>query len=295
MGLRKWNVFLAVVDSGSYTKAGEELGYTQAGITQMMKSLEKEVGFPLFHKGHQGVSLTGEGVSLLPSIRHLISAEESLNQEISFLTGSRKGTLKIGTYTSCSIHWIPGIIQTFRREYPGIHFDISEGNEAELSNWIRDHKVDIAFTSYQSCSSYHFIHLYDDPMLAVVPKGHPLAAYNEVPIELFESSDFVVSDYTYLNDVHRILKTAGVTPDIKYTSHNDYSILSMVEHNLGISILPELILKGSTGNFEARPLKPCALRRLGMAVSSPADISPAMKIFIEYTKNYINSLKTMEH
>ena len=80
----------------------------------MMKSLEKEVGFPLFHKGHQGVSLTAEGVSLLPSIRHLISAEESLNQEISFLTGSRKGTLKIGTYTSCSIHWIPGIIQTFR-------------------------------------------------------------------------------------------------------------------------------------------------------------------------------------
>ena len=118
MGLRKWNVFLAVVDSGSYTKAGEELGYTQAGITQMMKSLEKEVGFPLFHKGHQGVSLTKEGVALLPAIRYLLAANESLNQEISFLTGVRTGTLKIGTYTSCSIHWIPGIIQTFRKEYP---------------------------------------------------------------------------------------------------------------------------------------------------------------------------------
>ena len=196
MGLRKWNVFLSVVDSGSYTKAGEELGYTQAGITQMMKSLEKEVGFPLFHKGHQGVSLTREGSALLPSIRYLVAAYESLNQEISFLTGVRKGTLKIGTYTSCSIHWIPGIIRTFKDEYPGIHFDISEGNEAELSKWIRDHKVDIAFTSYQNSSSYHFIHLYDDPMLAVMPKGHPLAAYDEIPIELFESSAFVVSDYT---------------------------------------------------------------------------------------------------
>ena len=229
MGLRKWNVFLAVVDSGSYTKAGEELGYTQAGITQMMKSLEKEVGFPLFHKGHQA----------------------------------------------------------FRQEYPGIHFDISEGNEYELSCWIRDHKVDIAFTSYQNSSSYHFIHLYDDPMLAVMPKGHPLAVYDEIPLDLFESSAFVVSDYTYLNDVHRILKTAGVTPDIKYTSHNDYSILSMVEHNLGISILPALILRGKTGNFEARPLKPYAVRRLGMAVASATDMSPAMKIFIEYAKNFL--------
>ena len=51
MELRKWKVFLTVVDSGSFTKAGEGLGYTQSGITQMMKSLEQEVGFPLFHKG----------------------------------------------------------------------------------------------------------------------------------------------------------------------------------------------------------------------------------------------------
>ena len=213
MELRKWNVFLAVVDSGSFTKAGEGLGYTQSGITQMMKSLEQEVGFPLFHKGHHGVSLTKEGEALLPSIRNLFSANETLNQEISFLKGAKKGTLKIGAYTSCSIHWIPEIIQAFKKEYPGILFDIAEGNEYELSCWIRDHKVDIAFTSYQDDSSYHFIPVYDDPMLAVMPKGHPLAAYDEVPIELYADAAFVVSDYSYLNDVHRILKAAGVTPD----------------------------------------------------------------------------------
>ena len=114
MDIRKWNVFLAVVDSGSFTKAGEELGYTQSGITQMMKSLEKEVGFPLFHKGRHGAVLTKEGSSLLPDIRNLLAADESLNQAISFLQGAKKGTLKIGTYASCSIHWIPRIIRTFR-------------------------------------------------------------------------------------------------------------------------------------------------------------------------------------
>lgn len=289
MELRKWNVFLAVVDSGSFTKASEGLGYTQSGITQMMKSLEQEVGFPLFHKGHHGVSLTKEGEALLPSIRNLFSANETLNQEISFLKGAKKGTLKIGAYTSCSIHWIPEIIQAFKKEYPGILFDIAEGNEYELSCWIRDHKVDIAFTSYQDDSSYHFIPVYDDPMLAVMPKGHPLAAYDEVPIELYADAAFVVSDYSYLNDVHRILKAAGVTPDIRYTTHSDYSILSMVEHNLGISILPSLVLRNKSGNFEARPLKPNAYRRLGMAVASSANMSPVMKIFIQYAKNYLLS------
>lgn len=289
MGLRKWNVFLSVVDLGSYTKAGEALGYTQAGITQMMKSLEKEVGFPLFHKGRQGVFLTREGSALLPSIRYLLSANESLNQEISFFQGAKKGTLKIGTYASCSIHWIPGIICAFRNEYPGIHFDVMEGNEAELSRWIREYKVDIAFTSYQDSSSYHFIPVYDDPMLAVMPKGHPFAAYDEVPIELFADADFVVSDYTRLNDVHRILQSAGVTPKIRYTSHNDFSILSMVEQRLGVSILPALILHGRSGNFEARPLRPGAYRRLGMAVTSATDMSPAKRLFIEYTKSYLSA------
>lgn len=289
MELRKWKVFLAVVDYGSYTKAGEGLGYTQSGITQMMKSLEREVGFPLFHKGPHGVSLTREGAILLPSVRGLSSANESLTQEISFLKGAKKGTLKIGAYTSCSIHWIPEIIQAFKKDYPGILFDIAEGNEFELSCWIRDHKVDIAFTSYQDESSYHFIPVYDDPMFAVMPKGHPFAAYDEVPIELYADAAFVVSDYTYLNDVHRILKSAGVMPDIKYTTHSDYSILSMVEHNLGISILPSLVLRNKTGNFEARPLKPYAFRRLGMAVASETDMSPAMKLFIKYAKDYLLS------
>ncbi|MEI3218586.1 MAG: LysR family transcriptional regulator [Lachnoclostridium sp.] len=83
MDIHKLEVLLAVVDQGSFTKAGEDLGYTQSGITQMMKSLEHEVGFPLFIKGHRGVTLTKEGESLLPSIRNLLSANESLNQEIS--------------------------------------------------------------------------------------------------------------------------------------------------------------------------------------------------------------------
>lgn len=292
MDIRKWSVFLSVVDSGSFTKAGEKLGYTQSGITQMMKSLEKEVGFPLFHKKYHGVSLTVEGSSLLTAVRDLLSADETLNQEISFFKGSQKGTLRIGTYTSCSVHWIPAIIRIFRKDYPGIHFDITEGNEFELSRWLAEHKVDIAFTSYQVGSSYDFIPICDDPMYAVVPKNHPFTEYEEIPIELYGNTDFVVSDYTYLNDVHRILTAANVSPDIKYTSHNDYSILSMVEHGLGISILPALVLRGKDGDFESRPLKPNAYRRLGIAVSSMDHMSPAMRIFIQYAKDYLLSQAT---
>ena len=66
MDLKKLNVFLTVADLGNFTKAGEALGYTQSGITQMMKSLEHEAGVPLFIKSHHGVKLTEEGLCLIP-------------------------------------------------------------------------------------------------------------------------------------------------------------------------------------------------------------------------------------
>lgn len=287
MDLRKLEVMLNVVQHGSFTKAGADLGYTQSGITQMMKSLEQEAGLPLFIKTHRGVVLTKEGTSLLPSIRKLLSANESLNQEIAFLKGAKKGTIRIGSFISCAIHWIPEIIENFQKDYPDVIFEIVEGDESDLADWVTNQKVDIGFTSYQPNQSYEFIPVYEDPMLAVMPKGHPFCRYEEIPIEWYENEPFIVSEYTFVNEVHQLLKTYHVKPNIKYTMSNDFSILAMVEHNLGISILPGLVLRGRTGNFEYRPLNPRSFRRLGMAISSPDNLSPAIKIFIRYARNFL--------
>ena len=76
MDTKRWNVMLAVNDYGSFTRAGQILGYTQSGITQMMKSLEREVGFPLFVKDSHGMRLTREAQALLPHVRSLLAADE---------------------------------------------------------------------------------------------------------------------------------------------------------------------------------------------------------------------------
>ena len=289
MDLTKLNVFLTVADLGNFTKAGEILGYTQSGITQMMKALEQEAGIPLFIKSHHGVTLTDEGLSLIPSIRSLLSANESLNQEISFLKGAKRGMIKIASFTSCTIHWLPRIIYSFQKEYPGITFDIDEGNEQEIADWLQSHKADVGFTSFQKHQPYEFISVYEDPMLAVMPTGHPFAKHSEIPIEWLEDIPFIVSEYTHINEVHQLLKNHRVKPDIKYTMSNDFSILSMVEHGLGISILPELIIKDRNYKFEARPLAPHASRTLGIAAASYDELSPAAKIFTKYARDCLLS------
>ena len=288
MDIKKWKVMLAVDHHGSFTRAGLELGYPQSGITQMMKSLEKDVGFSLFKKVGHGTFLTDEAKALLPAIHSLLHAEEVIRQEIAALKkGAQTGTIIIGTYLSCSIHWIPKIIQEFQQKHPDIHFKIIQGSEGELAEWIQERKVDIGFLSYQAEQRYQFLPVMNDELFAVLPKGHPLAAQDAIPIEDFNNQPFIITEYTPGSDIHRILKEHLVTPDIRYVTVNEFSSLSMVEHNLGLTILPGLLLRGQIGNYTTLPLFPRAYRKLGLAFSSQEELSPASKSFLEYAKVFL--------
>ena len=287
MDVKRWKVMMAVDEYGSFTRAGEILGYTQSGITQMMKSLEKEVGFPLFVKDKHGMTLTNDAKSLVPSVRALLNADEVVRQEIASLKGAQIGVIKIGSYLSCSIHWIPDIIQKFHISHPDIHFKIIEGGEWELADWIQERRVDIGFISRQEGHHYEFLPVMDDELFAVLPKGHPLTEYDEIPIEKFNGIPFVVTEYAPGSDIHRILAQYHINPDIRYVSINQFLVLSMVEHGLGVTILPGLLLRGQTGSFVLRKLAPNAFRQLGLAYSSDKELSPASRSFLEYAKDFL--------
>ena len=105
MDFRKYEVFLRTLECGSLTRAGEELGYTQSGVSHMMKSLEEEVGFCLFSRGRAGVELTAEGARIVPIIRELSKWNEQLSQVLSSIKGFELGTIRIATIASISFHW----------------------------------------------------------------------------------------------------------------------------------------------------------------------------------------------
>lgn len=287
MDTKRWKVMLAVDDYGSFTRAGEILRYTQSGITQMMKTLEKEVGFPLFVKDSHGMRLTQEAKALLPSVRALLSADEVVCQEIASLKGAQVGTIRIGTYLSCSIHWIPKILREFHRDHPDIHFKVIEGDEGELADWIQERRVDIGFISRQEGQHYQFLPVMEDELFAVLPADHPFADRDHIPLEEFEGTPFVTTAYAPGSDIHRVLKQYHLKPDIRYVSINEFSVLSMVEQGLGVTLLPGLLLRGRSGDFVCRSVTPQLYRQLGLAFVSFEDLSPAARAFLEYAKDFL--------
>ena len=287
MDFRKYEVFLRTLECGSLTRAGEELGYTQSGVSHMMKSLEEEVGFRLFSRGRAGVELTAEGARIVPIIRELSKWNEQLSQVLSSIKGFELGTIRIATIASISFHWLPKIIRRFLEDYPNIDIDIMEGGAEEIKTWLEDKRADIGFISIQENETFETVPLKKDRFLAVLPPDFPLEGRKSFPLTDFNGQTFIISTRGIDYDIHRILEINSVTPKIKFSSTDDNTIISMVENGLGVSILPELMLAGHMHRVRTIKLKPDLFRNLGMVVPSMKETSPAAKKFMEYVTSVL--------
>ncbi|NCA78541.1 MAG: LysR family transcriptional regulator, partial [Alphaproteobacteria bacterium] len=284
MDIRKWEVFLKAVDLQSLTRAGEELGYTQSGVSHMMKSLEDELGFSLLIRKHQGVFPTNQGEQILPMVRELTRMNEKLEQTVSGIKGIQTGTLTIGSFSSISFHWLPRVMKKFQMQYPGITLKLMEGGVDEMEELMEGGKVDMAFFSRQPHHTFDWIALMKDPMMAVLPLGHPRSEGSRFPMKDFMEEPFVITAMGFDYDINGTLKNNGIQPEIQFSCMDDLTVISMVANGLGLSILPKLVLQGHENQVAAVPLSPAAHRELGIGLLSWKKASPAAKSFVEMAK-----------
>ena len=111
MALDKYQTLMTVVDTGSLTRAAEQLGCTQSAVSHCLDALEKELGFAVLKRSRAGVRLTNEGERLLPAVRSFLGAAEQLRQTASSIRGLESGTVRIGAFTSVAVHWLPPILK----------------------------------------------------------------------------------------------------------------------------------------------------------------------------------------
>ena len=285
--LKMVQVFLTSIDSGSFTRAGEILGYTQSNLTQMMRSFEDELGIPLLIKTKKGVEPTGEAKQLLPVMRAMIAQEERFFQEADEIRGIHRGMIRIGSYVSTSSTWLPQVIGYYQSAYPDVEFNIVESGQEEMLHGLVNGSLDLALMSAPENDSVDFIPVLDDPMVVVFPPDHALSAYDYVPLGKLQDYPLIMTYREYDTDANRILLDAGLDASVKYRSADDFAVLSMVQHGLGISILPELTLDRFPGSYDYRMLDPESYRSLGIGIRSIKEAGPLARSVINYIKENI--------
>ncbi|MFS0777558.1 LysR family transcriptional regulator [Neobacillus sp. 3P2-tot-E-2] len=282
MNIQKYMAFVKAVELGSFTKAAEILDYSQSGISRMINDLEKEWGIFLFERGRAGINLTSDGLKLLPQLKRICNEYEILMKQIEELNNMESGIIRIGTFSSVASHWLPNIIKIFKKDYPMIDFEFLLGDYTEIESWILNGRVDFGFLRLPIKSELETIFLEQDRLLVVIPLNHPLANCEKFPINDLQNSPFMLLEKGAKAEISEIFERHYISPNVNFTTWDDYAIMSMVENGLGISILPELILQRIPHKIIAKELEVPAFRNIGVAMREQKSLSLASKRFLEY-------------
>lgn len=281
MNVSKYLAFVTTVECGSFTGAAERLSYSQSGISRMIGDLEREWSLSLLERGRTGVRLTSDGERLLPYARSLCAEYRRLQMQVDELRGVQSGLIRIGTISSMATHRLPHIISEFQRDYPGIDYELLLGDYGEIEDWVREGHVDCGFSSLPDESDLDLIPIESDSFMAVLPKDHRLAQLDTVPIAELCSEPFLLLEKAGTHEVSELFASNGLHPRVHFTTWDDYAIMSMVECGLGVSMLPELILRRIPYDIVIRPTDKTATRRLGVMLRDRGSSTAALRAFLK--------------
>ena len=232
--------------------------------------------------------LTADGRALLPKIERLCAAHRALMQSAADLKGMDAGLVKVATFSSVSAQWLPSILKSFGELYPNIEFEVVTGDfYGQSEEWILQGKVDCGFLRLPSAKRLQTYPLHRDELVVVTPCGHPLAGNNTFPLQALASEPFIRLEEGDDYEITAALDRMDVRPNVRYTAREDRTMLAMVSKGLGISLLPELMVRHSPYPVAVCHAPERFYRNIGIGVKDKGALSASTRRFVDYVRRWV--------
>jgi DNA-binding transcriptional LysR family regulator len=287
LNLFQIEVLVKVAETGNFTKAGDMLGLTQSGVSHNVSALETELGIQLLYRGRSGVTLTDAGMRIIGHMRSMLADSEHIKQQTAAIVGMEIGKIKVGSFPSVSAKLLPKILTAFKGRHKGIELELHEGKYNDILEWIANGVVDIGFVILPVYSGMEFIPLMEDRLVVVIPADHPLCNERFLSVEQIAEEPFIMPKAGCEALVTERFQSAGLKPNVHFEVEDNPTILSLVQEGLGVTIVPRLTLPTGYSGAPVAELVPEAHRRIGLAVKSLKDSTPATKAFIKVAEQLV--------
>lgn len=278
----RYEAFVKVTETGSFTRTAESMGYTQSAVSQMIKSLEEELDTTLIIRSKKGIELSHDGWEFLPYIKNVYNAHRELIEKRNEMRGLGSGVIRIGTIASISCNWLPWLIKEFKEKYPMAKFELKQGEYTNVRDWIKDGSVDFGFINPDAAEKLTTVPLKRDEMLAVVPPDHRMASMESVTLEELSREPYILLDEGELSEPMEYFKMNGLEPNTRYVVYDEYTIMSMVEEGLGISIISNLVLNRHHHKIAVKSITPKLERTVSLAYKNKSVLPIASRYFIDF-------------
>lgn len=276
MQLQQLTYFVAVAEVRHFTRAAETLRVAQPSLSKQIRTLESELGAPLFGRARGNVTLTPAGEALLPLARRILADVETARREVQDLTGLRRGRVRLGGTPSLFAGLLADALARFRGRYPGIELRVEEGGSRDLVRDLARGHLDLALIILPLLSSDPALEttpILREDLVIVSPASAPpkrpyvrIADLRDRPLVMFRQG------YDLREATQAACRQAGFEPRFAVEGGEMDAVLRFVEAGLGQALVPSMVLLGRPG-LVGTPLAPPGLQRT-IALAHRKDVHP---------------------
>ncbi|WP_118183646.1 LysR family transcriptional regulator [Paraburkholderia phosphatilytica] len=251
LNLREIRAFVAVAQTGSFTRAATRLHLSQPALTVQIRRLEELIGTRLFDRNSRSVALTAAGRELLPLLQKSLYDMENVLHDARALGDGSSGKLRIACLPSFASSVLPDCIRSFARTLPGVTFEIRDVVASVVNQLVRNEDVDLGVTGGEvDDPALDVLIAGTDQLCVVCPRGHPLAKPRKVKLADIVRYPLVLTaaGTSVRAVVDRALADADVEPTLTCEPTYMMTAVAMVRAGLGVTVLP-----GSAREVHAEP------------------------------------------
>lgn len=275
MELRHLRYFITVAEELNFSKAALKLYTAQPSLSQQIKDLEEDIGVKLLHRTKRKVELTEEGAVFLEQARLTLAQADKAVAMARQVSQAKQQMLRIGFVPVAEMKIFPYVLPNLRVQNPDLKIELLSMNNNDQMKAIKKGELDITFTRHNfNSDEIESQFVLREPLIFILPKDHPLAKYERIPVKALNGIDFIIPAAEQSQNLHDMIlnfaKTNGIEFNIVQKADNILFNINSIGMGLGCTILPGYIAPLTMNNTIIRPL----------------DIElPYLDLYVSYRKN----------
>lgn len=289
MDIKRLRYFCELARVGNFTQAAARLGIAQSALSMSIRKLEDETDLKLINRAERKMTLTADGQVLFKHAGLILECVHEAERELQELKGVESGVVQFGASSMLSAYYLPSALTAFKRRYPGVRINLIEAGTASLQQMLLDGELDLALIrSDRAHDQIRVVKLFDEEVVACVPREHPFAAQPSISLDMFCSEPLVLfrEGYFLREAVSQYCRQNNRSLDIRFETNLVELLKSLVIDGVGISTGLSMILD-LEDKLVAVPFQPPIPLHLGLGWKKSHYLSKAGRAFLEFMQQQL--------
>lgn len=281
--------FQAIAKTKNYNHAANLLHVSQPALTKAIHKLEAELGVPLFNRIGRSIEISVYGEKFLEFVEESLLLLDRGVKELQSLKDPLQGTIRLAFLQTIGTTILPGILRSFKENYPDIQFDLQQCNSQRALELLENNEVDLCLVTNfsRSFGESNWLPIKKEQLYGYCSINHPLSQETSISIQALRDEPFIgYKDHLLMQkQVLKWCRDAGFTPNVVFQGTEVPTLAGLISANLGVGILPYY------SGLEALPIHRFEIadtncqREVGLAWKEDAALSASAKLFVEFTSS----------